>query len=117
MTQGPGIVEAAREVADAVLIDAPSLLSTHDAIALLPAVDVVLLVAQYAVTRADEAREAGDLLRRFRAPILGVAYTNTPAREKRPTVEGGEPEAPEGIVIDPYTVPPRDSAPTAKLWL
>jgi hypothetical protein len=118
VTQGPGIIEAAREVADAVLIDAPALLTTHDAVALLPAVDVVLIVAQYSLTRADEARESGDLLRRFRAPILGIAYTNLPTRERRRAMQDDEPESPPGIVLEhPYDVPPRDPAPTAKLWL
>ena len=91
VTHGPAIINAARNVADAVLIDAPSLLRTHDAIALLPAVDVVLVVAQYAVTRSDEGREAGDMLRRFRAPVLGVAFTNVPNRERSSHGHGPDP--------------------------
>ena len=80
VAQGPAIIEAARDVADVIIVEGPPLLAAHDAIALLPAVDVVLLVAEYAFTRSDQAREAGDLLRRFRAPLLGVALTNVPRK-------------------------------------
>ncbi len=80
VAQGPSIIEAAREVADVVIVEGPPLLAAHDAIALLPAVDVVLLVAEFAFTKIDQAKEAGDLLRRFRAPVLGVALTNVPRR-------------------------------------
>jgi Mrp family chromosome partitioning ATPase len=120
VTQGPAIITAARQVADAVLIDAPSLLQAHDAIALLPAVDVVLVVAQYAVTRSDEAREAGDMLRRFRAPLLGVAFTNVPRKERSPQGRGHEPEPPgppTGVVLQGYDVPRAESAAAARLWL
>jgi len=120
VTQGPAIITAARQVADTVLIDAPSLLRAHDAIALLPAVDVVLLVAQYSVTRSDEAREAGDMLRRFRAPVLGVAFTNVPGRTRGPRVKDVEPQdAPREVVLESYDAP--QPAPTAtatgRLWL
>ncbi len=80
VAQGPSIIEAAREVADVVIVEGPPLLAAHDAIALLPAVDVVLLVAEFAFTKIEQAKEAGDLLRRFRAPVLGVALTNVPRR-------------------------------------
>jgi len=118
VTQGPAIVTAARQVADAVLIDAPSLLRSHDAIALLPAVDVVLIVAQYAVTRSDEAREAGDMLRRFRAPVLGVALTNIPGRAGGKRLDDSDPtDNPTGVALEGYDVPRPQSAPTARLWL
>ncbi len=110
VTQGPAIVQAARQVADAVLIDAPALLQAHDAIALLPAVDVVLVVAQYAVTRSDEAREVGDMLPRFRAPVLGVAFTNVPRKERSPQGRGMEPMPqgpPASVVVEDYDIPPR----------
>ncbi len=114
VTQGPAIITAARQVADMVLIDAPSLLRSHDAMALLPAVDVVLLVAQYAVTKSDEAREAGDMLRRFRAPVLGVAFTNVPGRVPRVR----EPDArPDQVALEAH--PDRRPEPVASggLWL
>ena len=119
VTHGPAIITAAREIADAVLIDAPSLLRTHDAIALLPAVDVVLVVAQYAVTRSDEAREAGDMLRRFRAPILGVAFTNIPGRDRSHRGEEAEETqtSPSGAVLEGFDHPQPAPASTARLWL
>jgi hypothetical protein len=117
VTQGPAIITAARQVADAVLIDAPSLLSTHDAIALLPAVDVVLVVAQYAVTRSDEGRESGDILRRFRAPVLGVVFTNVPSRERSPRGKGTEPEGSGDVVLESYTISEREPASSSGLWL
>ncbi len=119
VTQGPPIIKAARQVADYVLIDAPSLLRSHDAMALLPAVDVVLLVAQYAVTRTDEAREAGDMLRRFRAPVLGVAFTNIPTRIRgsRERDPGPGPDT-SNVVLEGYTAAPEaQPASTGGLWL
>ncbi|MGA2522428.1 MAG: hypothetical protein ABSG81_16600, partial [Acidimicrobiales bacterium] len=92
-----------------------------DAIALLPAVDVVLVVAQYSVTRSDEAREVGDMLRRFRAPVLGVAFTNVPRKERSPQGRGTEPMPqgpPASVVLEDYDIPrPAESAPTGRLWL
>ena len=119
VTQGPAIITAARQVADAVLIDAPSLLHSHDAVALLPAVDVVLVVAQYALTRSDEAREAGDTLRRFRAPVLGVVLTELPVRQRGPRPAGGELEGGPGDVVVAHDEPsaPEPVATGGKLWL
>jgi Mrp family chromosome partitioning ATPase len=122
VAQGPAIIGAARQVADVVLVEGPPLLLAHDAVALLPAVDVVLVVAQYGVTRTDDARESSSLLRRFRAPLLGVVLTNVPRKGKDlrrarreldyhpgPLVVGHEDEPTEPV--------PVDSAPTARLWL
>jgi Mrp family chromosome partitioning ATPase len=118
VTRGPAIIAAARQVADAVIIDAPPLLHTHDAIALLPAVDLVLVVAQYAVTKSDEARESGDMLRRFRAPVLGVVLTNIPTKEKDPRHRGSEADGhSSGVVLEGYDAPEHEPAPTARLWL
>ena len=118
MTHGPAIITAAREVADAVIIDAPSLLRTHDAIALMPAVDVVLVVAQYAVTRTDEGREAGDMLRRFRAPVLGAVFTNIPGRERGRRGDDSESESNlDNVVFEGYDAPHAEPVSTARLWL
>ena len=122
VAQGPAIISAARQVADAVLVEAPPLLLAHDALALLPAVDVVLVVAQYAMTRIDDARESTALLRRFRAPVLGVVLTNVPrkgkdlrrARRELDYRPGPSLVPPEEMPTEPVPV---DSAPTGKLWL
>ncbi|MEM7285152.1 MAG: CpsD/CapB family tyrosine-protein kinase [Actinomycetota bacterium] len=71
------LIRKAREHYDVVLLDTAPLLATNDALALLPAVDMVLLVAQEGKTDADSAAEAVDLLRRRRADIAGVVFTAT----------------------------------------
>jgi Mrp family chromosome partitioning ATPase len=58
-----------------VIIEAPPLLAFHDGEALASVSDVVLLVAEYGRTTATQARRAGELLRRFDAPVLGVVFT------------------------------------------
>ncbi len=116
VTQGPGIVAAARRIADVVLVDAPGLLIAHDAIALLPAVDVVLVVAQHAVTKFDQAQESGDVLRRFRAPVLGVVFTNVPTKTKWPrgAKTGPDPVEPVPVALDPMPTAPVTGA---GLWV
>ena len=73
---GPSVLAAAREVADVVLVDGPGLLHSHDALVLLPAVDVVLVVAEAGTTNAPQAKEVSQMLRRVAAPVLGVVFTN-----------------------------------------
>jgi len=79
---GPAVIGAAREVADIVIVEGPPLLKGHDFLALLPAVDVVLAVAEYGTTKVPQATKAADLLRRFRAPLLGVVFTNVPGKSR-----------------------------------
>ncbi len=74
--RGPAVLEAARHLAEVVLVEAPPLLGFHDAEALAPSVDVVLVVGECMATTFDQARRAGDLLRRIGAPVIGVALTN-----------------------------------------
>jgi Mrp family chromosome partitioning ATPase len=81
MAYGPEILDSARELADVVIVDSPPLLASHDALALLPAVDAVLVVAEQGVTKSEDARKASDLLHRFGAPVLGVVLTNTRTKE------------------------------------
>ena len=124
VTQGPAIIAAARQMADFVVVETPSLLMAHDAVALLPAVDVVLVVAQHGLTRSDQAREAGDVLRRFRAPVLGVALTNVPRRDRSALVKGREPKEPVGAPMPEHAPLERtpstastSSASSSQLWL
>jgi Mrp family chromosome partitioning ATPase len=86
VTRGPEVIEAAREVADIVIVEAAPLLRSPDGLGLLPAVDVVLAVAEYALTRADDAKKAGSVLRRLGAPVLGVVFTNVPHKPRDPEV-------------------------------
>jgi Mrp family chromosome partitioning ATPase len=76
VTRAPAVIEAARSVADVIVVEAPPLLTVHHAEALSRAVDVVLVVGECWTTTFDDARRAGDLLRRMDAPVLGVVLTN-----------------------------------------
>jgi len=86
LLDGPGqlaasaheVLAVCRQLADVVLVDAPSLLSTYDAETLVPEVDRVLVVAEVGVTTVDQARQTGALLERIHAPVAGVVLTNTP---------------------------------------
>jgi Mrp family chromosome partitioning ATPase len=74
--RGPAVLEAARHLADVILVEAPPVLGFHDAEALAPSVDVVLVVAECQATTFDQGKRSGDLLRRIGAPVIGVALTN-----------------------------------------
>ncbi len=76
VTRAPAVIAAARPVADVIVVEAPPLLAVHHAEALSHAVDVALLVGECWETTYDDARRAGELLRRMEAPILGVVLTN-----------------------------------------
>ncbi len=82
VTRAPAILDAARQLADVVLVEAPSLLAVHDGEALAPAVDVVLVVGECMSTTFDQAKRAGELLRRIGAPVLGVVLTNLRLRAR-----------------------------------
>ena len=74
--RAPAVLEAARHLAEVILVEAPPLLGFHDAEALAPSVDAVLVVGECLATTFDQARRSGDLLRRIGAPVIGVALTN-----------------------------------------
>ena len=74
--RAPSILTAARNLSDVVIIEVPPLLALHHAEALMHVVDVVLVVAESKFTTFDDARQAGDVLRRMGAPVLGVVLTN-----------------------------------------
>jgi Mrp family chromosome partitioning ATPase len=80
LTHAPAVLRAAEVLADIVIIEAPPLLAFHDGEALAAASDVVLLVAENGRTTASQARRAGELLRRFDAPVLGVVFTGVRAK-------------------------------------
>ncbi len=75
VTAAPVIMAAAREIADAVIIEVPPVLVAHHGEALVHAVDVVVVVGECGATTVSHARRAGDLLRRMGAPVLGVVLT------------------------------------------
>ena len=69
------LVQAAHEVVDVLLLEAP-LLTTQDAAALLPAIDVVVVVAESWHTTVAQARLSHRLVAQRRPPVLGVVLTN-----------------------------------------
>jgi MinD-like ATPase involved in chromosome partitioning or flagellar assembly len=78
--RAPAILQAARNLADVVIVEVPPLLALHHAEAMAHVVDVTLAVAECKYTTFDDARQAGDLLRRMDAPVLGVVLTNVRLR-------------------------------------
>lgn len=70
------LVEA-RNVADVVLLDTPPVLATSDASHLFPEVDTVLMVARAGKTTAEVAERSSELLRRMRAPVVGIALNGS----------------------------------------
>lgn len=87
--RGPAVLEAARHLAEVILVEAPPVLGFHDAEALAPSVDVVLVVGECLATTFDQAKRSGELLRRIGAPVIGVALTNMRigSRDVRRSVE------------------------------
>ncbi len=104
VTAGPVIMQAAREIADAVIIEVPPLLAVHHGEALMHAVDVVVVVGECGTTTVSHARRAGDLLRRMGAPVLGVVLTEVRLDKKdlRQTVAlpGAVPSITAGPAVD-----------------
>jgi Mrp family chromosome partitioning ATPase len=69
------LIEAARDVVDVLLIEAP-LLSTQDGAALLPVVDLVVVVCESWQTTVQDAVRTQRLLTQRRPPVLGLVMTN-----------------------------------------
>ncbi len=78
VTRAKAVLDAARELADVIIVEAPPLIDFHHGEALLHAVDVVLIVAECQTTTTEDADEAGSILRKLGAPVLGVVFTNMP---------------------------------------
>ena len=109
--RAPALIEAARSLADLVIIEVPPLLAVHHAEALARAVDVVLVVAECRFTKFDDARQAGDLLRRMGAPVLGVVLTNIRIGPGDIRQSAFRPQDPEGEADGPdEPVPALDAA-------
>ena len=66
------VVAAARGRFDVILLDTAPLLTANDAVDLVSAADLVLLVARLGLTRSDNAERTMDLLNRLDVPIAGV---------------------------------------------
>ncbi len=66
------VVATARDRFDVILLDTAPLLTTNDAIEIIPVVDLVVLIARPNVTTFDGAVRTRRLLERVEAPIAGV---------------------------------------------
>ena len=75
LARAPAILDASRQLADVVIVEAPPLLVFHDGEALTSVADVVVLVGECGFTGHVQAQRAGELLKRISAPVLGVALT------------------------------------------
>jgi capsular exopolysaccharide synthesis family protein len=62
-----------RSVADVVVVDTPPLLVANDAVEFLLAADAIILVGRCGLTTRESAQRAAELLRRLKAPVVGVA--------------------------------------------
>ena len=77
------LLEAARERADLVLIDAPPVLAVADCLPLCRKVDGVVLVARFGVTRRRNLLRAKELLEKVGARVVGVVINGLSQRETR----------------------------------
>jgi capsular exopolysaccharide synthesis family protein len=66
------LIAGARGLAQAILIDTPPVLVASDAVQLIPAADVVVIVCRTGRTRTTEAARARQLLARLDAPVAGL---------------------------------------------
>jgi Mrp family chromosome partitioning ATPase len=88
------LLEAARQLAEVIIVETPSLLTVHHGEALVHAADVVLVVAEAGTTTMDEARRSSDVLRRLGAPVLGVVLTNAPVSKDQRQLDGAKATTP-----------------------
>lgn len=75
------LLDAARELADMVIIDSGPLLPVRGPSTLLPVVDAVVVVARAGRTTGEAARRTTEILAQVQAPVLGVALVALPRRE------------------------------------
>lgn len=66
------LIAGARDLAQAILIDTPPVLVASDAVQLIPAADVVVMVCRTGTTRTTEAARVRQLLARLDAPVVGL---------------------------------------------
>jgi Mrp family chromosome partitioning ATPase/capsular polysaccharide biosynthesis protein len=72
------VITTARDHFDIIILDTAPLLTANDAVEIVPSADLVLLVARFQSTTADNAQRAMELLHRVDAPTAGVVVAGTP---------------------------------------
>ena len=75
VSRAKDVFDAARQVADVVVVEAPAFLRFHHGEAMVHSVDAVVVVVEAGMTDAPDAQDMGDILRRLGAPVLGVVFT------------------------------------------
>lgn len=75
------LLDAARRLADIVVIDSGPLLPVRGPSTLLPAVDAVVVVARSGRTTGDAAKRTSEILAQVQAPVLGIALVAMPRQE------------------------------------
>ena len=73
------VIAAARSRFDVILLDTAPLLTANDAVELVSAADLVLLVARSEATNSDNAQQTMALLTRLDAPVFGVVLVGASA--------------------------------------
>jgi Mrp family chromosome partitioning ATPase len=105
----PEVLDAARQLADVIIVESPPFLESHHGEALVHAVDAVLVVVESRTTTIDHGKRTGTLLRRLGAPVLGVVLTNvggTRGRTSPPAEQSRSVAAPPSQPAeDPRAVP------------
>ena len=73
------LINAAREIADIIIVDASPILGASDAFDILPTVDTILLAVRSGRLTEAAAQRVAELLGRFRVPVAGVVVIAAPA--------------------------------------
>ena len=73
------LVQAARELADIVVVDSSPILGASDGFDIIPLVDSVLLVVRSGRLTAVAAQRVAELLKRFQVPVAGIVMVAVPA--------------------------------------
>jgi capsular exopolysaccharide synthesis family protein len=71
------VINAARDRFDVIILDTAPLLTANDAVELVSAADLLLLVARSGVTGEEAAQRAMDLLTRLEAPVGGLVLVGS----------------------------------------
>ena len=74
------LLQAARKVADIVVVDSSPILGASDGFDIIPLVDSVLLVVRSGRLTGVTAQRMAELMKRFQAPVAGVVVLAVPAR-------------------------------------
>ena len=105
----PEVLDAARQLADVIIVESPPFLESHHGEALVHAVDAVIVVVESRTTTIDHGKRTGILLRRLGAPVLGVVLTNVGGTRRRTSPPAEPPRSvaasPPQPTEDPRAVP------------